>query len=146
WSLQTQADISRHRNLRTPALQSQRDCIIQPRVARNELPWGCCAGALNPERVLTEWSRTRTKGLGPMALVVLFLVSLQTQADISRRRNSRTPILQSQRDCIIQPRVARNELPWGCCAGALNPERVLTEWSRTRTEAVVLQCLIVLFL
>src|SRR5216117_1935300 len=66
-----------------PILQSQRDCIVQPRVARNELPWGCWAGALNPERVLTEWSRNRTNWLWPMALVVLFLMNAQASGKSS---------------------------------------------------------------
>src|SRR4051794_1587780 len=33
-------------------------------------------------------------------------------------------ISQSQRDCILQPRVARNELPWVNRHQAVNPERV----------------------
>ena len=31
--------------------QSQRDCVLQPRVARNELPWESVPGCANPERV-----------------------------------------------------------------------------------------------
>ena len=45
-------------------------------------------------------------------------------------------IIQSRRDCVLQPRVARNELPWeGPCGREFNPERVaagtlkdLTRW------------------
>jgi hypothetical protein len=36
---------------RRGALQSQRDCGSQPRVARNELPWVTRARAINPEGV-----------------------------------------------------------------------------------------------
>src|SRR5438309_2337138 len=31
--------------------QSQRDCVLQPRVARNELPWEIVPRCTNPERV-----------------------------------------------------------------------------------------------
>jgi len=36
------------------AFQSQRDCVLQPRVARNELPWAGGPLNLNPERVLSN--------------------------------------------------------------------------------------------
>jgi hypothetical protein len=38
------------------------------------------------------------------------------------RRVRRTP--QSQRDCVLKPRVARNELPWVTVGDMSNPERV----------------------
>ncbi len=33
-------------------------------------------------------------------------------------------VLQSQRDCVVQPRVARNELPWVLGSGFINPNGV----------------------
>src|SRR3989442_682556 len=42
------------------------------------------------------------------------------QSQLSRS----APILQSQRDCVLQPRVARNELPWVTRLRCSNPERV----------------------
>src|SRR2546427_10992899 len=38
--------------------QSQRDCVLQPRVARNELPWVGGPLNLNPERVAPETLNT----------------------------------------------------------------------------------------
>src|SRR5437660_10096906 len=35
---------------RPRASQSQRDCVLQPRVARNELPWVRGAGSQQPQR------------------------------------------------------------------------------------------------
>src|SRR5436305_1222206 len=37
-----------------PSLQSQRDCVLQPRVARNELPWGAERSVTNPEGVPSD--------------------------------------------------------------------------------------------
>src|SRR2546428_267974 len=40
-------------------------------------------------------------------------------------RTSHDPThFQSQRDCVLQPRVARNELPWEIVPRCTNPERV----------------------
>ena len=36
----------------------------------------------------------------------------------------RRRLLQSQRDCVLQPRVARHELPWESGPSVHNPERV----------------------
>src|SRR6266478_1109912 len=38
--------------------QSRRDCALQPRVARNELPWVQSRRGLNPERVVAGLVRT----------------------------------------------------------------------------------------
>src|SRR5438552_9695277 len=40
------------------------------------------------------------------------------------RENTCLASSQSQRDCVLQPRVARNELPWVGGPVNLNPERV----------------------
>jgi len=37
--------------------QSQRDCVIQPRVARNELPWVTFAIVFNPNGVVPDCAR-----------------------------------------------------------------------------------------
>ena len=37
---------------------------------------------------------------------------------------TRSVVLQSQRDCVIQPRVARNELPWVTVRMESNPNGV----------------------
>src|SRR6266699_6769973 len=43
---------------------------------------------------------------------------------------------QSQRDCVLQPRVARNELPWVGGPLNLNPERVPPETLNTNETPV----------
>ena len=35
-------------------------------------------------------------------------------------------LLQSQRDCVLQPRVARHELPWVAVSGVINPNGVVS--------------------
>jgi hypothetical protein len=44
--------------------ESQRDSIIQPRVARNELPWVCGGMGYNPERVESMRFRRRCNLVG----------------------------------------------------------------------------------
>ena len=44
--------------------ESQRDAIIQPRVARNELPWVCDVLEYNPERVESSPARSRCNPVG----------------------------------------------------------------------------------
>src|SRR5437016_3208239 len=44
--------------------QSQRDCVLQPRVARNELPWVGGPLNLNPERVPPMTLNKYEKGEG----------------------------------------------------------------------------------
>jgi filamentous hemagglutinin family protein len=45
-------------------LQSQRDCVLQPRVARNELPWVGRQTSPNPERVLPQTLNTHAADCG----------------------------------------------------------------------------------
>src|SRR6266705_3027124 len=42
--------------------QSRRDCVLQPRVARNELPWVVRGNLTNPERVAPAWPNTYSAG------------------------------------------------------------------------------------
>ncbi|NBV23228.1 MAG: hypothetical protein EBS05_15075 [Proteobacteria bacterium] len=42
------------------ALQSQRDCVLQPRVARHELPWVAVRQILNPNGVVPRFIRATT--------------------------------------------------------------------------------------
>src|SRR5205823_4400519 len=58
--------------------------------------------------------------------------SIQRRANRAKRLESSelwlhlTRLFQSQRDCVLQPRVARNELPWESPRkGEFNPERVV---------------------
>src|ERR1039457_2323680 len=44
--------------------ESQRDSIIQPRVARHELPWVCDATEYNPERVESTRDHRRCNPVG----------------------------------------------------------------------------------
>src|SRR5205823_411504 len=48
----------------------------------------------------------------------------QFQGRRNRDGLDRTALLQAQRDCDLQPRVARNELPWVDVRGSLNPNGV----------------------
>ena len=117
-----QSSASRPSSRPNPRLQSQRDCVLQPRVARNELPWVERRGPGNTAIKL----RTRILQQGGFR-------------NHNRNRNLNLPMSpgsspspplylfsgrQSQRDCVLQPRVASNELPWVEGQGPLNPERV----------------------
>ena len=42
-----------HNSTRDVSPQSQRDCDFQPRVARNELPWGSRPNDINPNGVVS---------------------------------------------------------------------------------------------
>src|SRR5438045_9161501 len=46
--------------------QSQRDCVLQPRVARNELPWVGGRKPLNPERVPSHLGQRRPFSRKPL--------------------------------------------------------------------------------
>ena len=45
-------------------VQSQRDCVLQPRVARNELPWVSSRTVFNPNGVVSCFERRATTPLG----------------------------------------------------------------------------------
>src|SRR6266566_6170310 len=44
--------------------QSRRDCVLQPRVARNELPWEIVPRYANPERVAAAVCGTEHRNTG----------------------------------------------------------------------------------
>jgi hypothetical protein len=46
------------------ALQSQRDCVFQPRVARHELPWGTGHLNFNPNGVVSHFHAWAATPLG----------------------------------------------------------------------------------
>ena len=49
-------------------------------------------------------------------------------------RTENSVFLQSQRDCVLQPRVARNELPWVAARQVFNPNGVVSRghgWTAT---------------
>ena len=49
------------------AVQSQRDCVLQPRVARNELPWVSSEMVFNPNGVVSHSDRRAATPLGLFA-------------------------------------------------------------------------------
>src|SRR6266702_159048 len=65
--------MQRSRTTDAPAvLQSQRDCVCQPRVARNELPWVAADSVSNPNGVV---SRFHGLGATPLGLFRLATMS-----------------------------------------------------------------------
>jgi len=48
-------------------LQSQRDCALRPRVARNELPWVAAEGIFNPNGVVSNFRHRAATPLGLFA-------------------------------------------------------------------------------
>src|SRR5947207_89190 len=78
-------------------VQSRRDCIFQPRVARNELPWVDDNNPINPEGL----QRT---GPGVALLHKLAYVYSSTAIDTT---------LAGLKTCMTRtPRVARSSQPW----------------------------------
>ena len=53
-------------------LQSQRDCVLQPRVARNELPWVAVRRVFNPNEVAPQ---VRVRATTPLGLLACGFVS-----------------------------------------------------------------------
>ena len=72
------------------------------------------------ERV-TSGHPLRSAGVPPALALVLFGNSV---CDLTMDHQQIATIPQSQRDCVFQPRVARNELPWVHRQSLLNPEGV----------------------
>ena len=57
-----------NRNANPPAvLQSQRDCVLHPKVARNELPWVAFSIVHNPNGVVSLLARRAATPLGLIA-------------------------------------------------------------------------------
>src|SRR6267154_2717193 len=52
-------------------LQSQRDCVFQPRVARNELPWVAVDSETNPNGVASRFHGLATTPLGLFGLAAM---------------------------------------------------------------------------
>ena len=52
-------------------LQSQRDCVCQPRVARNELPWVAADSDSNPNGVASRFHGVAATPLGFFALAAM---------------------------------------------------------------------------
>src|SRR5437867_9348293 len=52
---------------KSAVLQSQRDCVIQPRVTRNELPWVACRIGFQPQRGYGGSARSAATPLGLVA-------------------------------------------------------------------------------
>ena len=69
----------------TAVLQSQRDCVFQPRVARNELPWVAAEGIFNPNGVASNFRLQAATPVGVVCLLPRF------------------------------PRIARSSQPWALC-------------------------------
>ena len=55
-------------------LQSQRDCVLQPRVARHELPWVQERSGFNPNGVVARFHHRATTPLGLSAFGHVSLV------------------------------------------------------------------------
>jgi hypothetical protein len=67
------------------ALQSQRDCVHQPRVARNELPWVWRRTNFNPNGVAAGPRRGAATPLGLGALILFPKVARASQPWALRR-------------------------------------------------------------
>src|SRR5881396_2017156 len=52
-------------------LQSQRDCVCQPRVARNELPWVAARSVSNPNGVASRFHGLAATPLGLFVLAAM---------------------------------------------------------------------------
>src|SRR6266853_1115385 len=64
--------IQRSRASKAPAVpQSQRDCVCQPRVARNELPWVAARSVSNPDEVVSRFHGLAATPLGLFALAAM---------------------------------------------------------------------------
>src|SRR5438552_11958876 len=64
--------MQRSRTTDGPAvLQSQRDCVRQPRVARNELPWVAADSDSNPNGVASRFQSLATTPLGLFGLAAM---------------------------------------------------------------------------
>src|SRR6266568_8924711 len=64
--------MQRGRTTDTPAgSQSQRDCVCQPRVARNELPWVAADSDSNPNGVASRFQGLATTPLGLFGLAAM---------------------------------------------------------------------------
>ena len=58
---------------------------------------------------------------------------------MQRGRTTDAPaILQSQRDCVCQPKVARNELPWVAADSDFNPNGVASRFHGVATTPLAL--------
>jgi hypothetical protein len=68
------------RKLQNAGWQSQRDCILQPRVARYELPWVLARSILNPKRVSSRARPHGKKELGALTTELLVAMALLTFA------------------------------------------------------------------
>ena len=75
--------------------QSQRDCVLQPRVARNELPWDHAWEFMNPE------------GVPDIAGACGVSAPWKKAPEGRRFGRSAKPARQPQRGCSTQPVVAK---------------------------------------
>ncbi len=112
--------------------QSQRDCVLQPRVARRALPWVTDSNSNQPQRGCANppWRRGQFVPRTPHWMLPIVLVLLGPTVGLTRFRTLKrsphsTPSAhsQSQRDCVLQPRVARHALPWVTDANSNQPQR-----------------------
>ena len=93
------------------------------------------------ERIVAENNLTQRRGK-PQSCAesenksLRFSAFLCVSAFRHQRRRGQHRRDESQRDSIIQPRVARNELPWDCDAMEYNPERVESMHARRRCNPV----------
>ena len=71
WVTLESASISFKRTARKfrRVFQSQRDCVSQPRVARNELPWVVAGNVFNPNGVAARRRKSDTTPLAPLGPV-----------------------------------------------------------------------------
>ena len=153
--------------------QSQRDCGTQPRVAKNELPWGHRSEMLQPQRGCGH--RTSPQGSTPLGLMIFWAlfprvarasqpwalgrnpvgipgwregvasgnrrgcfacathdgnyVNDSDARTMNRRRFRERTRDQSERDCVLQPKVDGQRLPFGVRS---EMETTPTAWRRGR--------------
>ena len=62
---------ARHPYHSAKQIQSQRDCVCQPRVARNELPWVAADSDPNPNGVASRFQGLATTPLGLFGLAAM---------------------------------------------------------------------------
>src|SRR5215471_4996233 len=91
------------------ALQSQRDCVLQPRVARNELPWVEGRMLSNPERVPATALNSHARCL-LLALALLLPFSWSAEAQNSIGATPPKPPNPAQTNNDVAPAVRAEQL------------------------------------
>jgi hypothetical protein len=121
-------------------LQSRRDWITQPRVARRALPWVTGRRNLNPERVASARQKAHPSRREALCHCIRRALHVELKAP---RAWAIQPFQGCAAPCAI-PRVARRALPWVTGRRNLNPETWIrripdAKTCRTGLKAIVSQ-------